>query len=385
MTIPKILETAGADSYSYPLMIRRLLPSNGSCLAEIVSEGRRFKYDDFVERVHRLASALSSRGIRAGDTVAVMDWDSHRYLECYFAVPMMGAVLQTVNVRLSSGALAFTLRQSGAKTLLYHHDFLPLVATMLADLPSIETSVSFGNSADVDGYEALIAEGDRVFSFEDFDENAIATTFHTSGTTGDPKQVFFSHRQLVLHTLAAATAIANQPVAQRVTRADVYMPITPMFHVHAWGVPYVATMLGMKQVYPGRYDPAALLRLKRIEGVTFSHCVPTILRMLIEEGRESDATLAPWKMIIGGSALPESLAAEAAALCINAVAGYGMSETGPIVSLARSEPNDPISLRCRAGMPIPLVDVAVDPERGNELTLRGAMANPRLRHPGGIR
>ena len=146
-----------------------------------------------------------------------------------------------------------------------------------------------GAGAVSDEYEELIDEGDPAFIFEDFNEDAIATTFHTSGTTGDPKQVFFSHRQLVLHTLAAATALANQPLEQHVCRTDVYMPITPMFHVHAWGIPYVATMLGMKQVYPGRYDAARLLRLKQEEGVNFSHCVPTILRMRIDVAGMQDA------------------------------------------------------------------------------------------------
>ncbi len=370
MTGPKLLGTAGAEAYSFPLMIRRLLPATVAATTEIVSDGRRFGYTDLLERIHRLASGLYRSGVRPGDTVAVMDWDSHRYLECYFAIPMLGAILQTVNVRLPGDVLAFTLRQSGATTLLYHHDFASLVAAVLPALPAIGTAVTFGKDAEADGFEALIDEGDPTFVFVDFDENAIATTFHTTGTTGDPKQVFFSHRQVVLHTLAAAVAVANQPPGQRACRDDVYMPLTPMFHVHAWGMPFVATMLGMKQVYPGRYDPSTILRLKQEEGVTFSHCVPTIVRMLIDAARSSGAALDPWTMIIGGSALPEALAEEAAAIGIETVAGYGMSETGPVIAIARSAPGDPTAVRCRAGMPIPLVDVAVDGARSNELTLR---------------
>lgn len=368
MTQPRLLETVAAEAYSYPLLIRRLLPKPETTSQEIVSDGRRFGYAAFIERIHRLASALSQFGVKAGDTVAVMDWDSHRYLECYFAIPMLGAILQTVNVRLAPAAIGFTLRQSGAATLFYHDDFKPLADALLPGL-QIERTVTFGGSA-ADGFEALIEAGDPDFVFEDFDENAIATTFHTTGTTGDPKQVFFSHRQLVLHTLAAAATVANQPIGQGVTRNDVYMPITPMFHVHAWGMPYVATLLGMKQVYPGRYDPATILALKRDERVTYSHCVPTILRMVIDVARANALDLAPWTMMIGGSALPEALAEEAEGVGVIALSGYGMSETGPVVTLARSKPGDAVGVRCRAGFPLPLVEVAVDQSRGGELTIR---------------
>lgn len=144
MIIPKLMQTAGTDAYHYPLMIRRLLPAVWACSAEIISEGRRFGYSQFRDRVHRLASSLRSRGVRPGDVVAVMDWDSHRYLECYFAIPMMGAVMQTVNVRLPSSVLAFTLRQTEAVAVLHHQDFASLLAPLLPSLSSIKTTVCFG-------------------------------------------------------------------------------------------------------------------------------------------------------------------------------------------------------------------------------------------------
>jgi len=130
-------------------------------------------------------------------------------------------------------------------------------------------------------YEQLLASSPVQFDFPDFDENTRATTFYTSGTTGLPKGVFFSHRQLVLHALGTAVALGTSAIQGRLHRADVYMPITPMFHVHAWGLPFIATMLGLKQVYPGRYAPETLLELIRAEEVTFSHCVPTLLHMLL--------------------------------------------------------------------------------------------------------
>jgi len=140
-----------------------------------------------------------------------------------------------------------------------------------------------------------------------------------------------------------------------------------MFHVHAWGMPYAATMLGVKQVYPGRYDPATLLALKQREGVDFSHCVPTILRMLLDAARGE--RLAPWTFVIGGAPLPLALAQEAAAAGITTLVGYGMSETGPIITLARSAPDD-IAGRCRAGFPALLVQARIDTAHGGELLLR---------------
>ncbi|PYD83759.1 long-chain fatty acid--CoA ligase, partial [Pseudomonas syringae pv. pisi] len=125
-------------------------------------------------------------------------------------------------------------------------------------------------------YETLLAAASPEYVFEDFDENSVATTFYTTGTTGNPKGVYFTHRQLVLHTMGVATIMGCIDSTRLLGTDDVYMPITPMFHVHAWGIPYAATMLGLKQVYPGRYDPELLVELWRREKVTFSHCVPTI-------------------------------------------------------------------------------------------------------------
>jgi fatty-acyl-CoA synthase len=152
-----------------------------------------------------------------------------------------------------------------------------------------------------------------------------------------PKGVYYSHRQLVLHTLAVASALGNA-VHGTFDAGDVYMPITPMFHVHAWGLPYVATLLGVKQVYPGRYVPDTLLGLIAREKVTFSHCVPTILQMMLASPASADGRLAGWKVVIGGSALPLALARTALERHIDLFAGYGMSETGPILTLAHLKP-----------------------------------------------
>lgn len=156
-------------------------------------------------------------------------------------------------------------------------------------------------------YEQLLAAASPRYDFADFDENSVATTFYTTGTTGNPKGVYFTHRQLVLHTLAEASVTGSIDSVRLLGSNDVYMPITPMFHVHAWGIPYAATMLGMKQVYPGRYEPDMLVRLWREEKVTFSHCVPTILQMLLNCPSSQGQDFGGWKIIIGGSALNRSL------------------------------------------------------------------------------
>jgi fatty-acyl-CoA synthase len=216
-----------------------------------------------------------------------------------------------------------------------------------------------------DEYELMLERGDPSFAFPLLDEDTRATTFYTTGTTGLPKGVYYSHRQLVLHTLATASTLANAPHATFTAR-DVYMPITPMFHVHAWGLPYVATLLGVKQVYPGRYVPDALLGLIAREDVTFSHCVPTILQMMLGTPAAAGVDLSHWKVIVGGSALALPLARAALERGIDVIAGYGMSETCPILTLAHLLPGlldapaeESVRYRCKAGRPIPFVQLRI--------------------------
>ncbi len=377
MTIDLIVPTPSA--YAYPLLLKQLLhtPLARAPDQEIVYRGTlRHRYRDFRGRLGRLANALTGQGVGPGTTVAVMDWDSHRYLECYFAVPMMGAVLMTVNVRLGAQQIQYCLNHSRAELLLVHADFLPVLRDIEGGLERLKRFVLIADGADATPpagfageYEALLAAAAADRDFPDFDENARATTFYTTGTTGLPKAVAFSHRQLVLHTLAAGMALAGPPERQRFHAGDVYMPLTPMFHVHAWGVPYVATLMGVKQVYPGRYEPAALLGLIAREGVTFSHCVPAILQMLLGAPEADAVDLSRWKVVIGGSALPLGLARRAQERGIDIWSGYGMSETCPVLALAQVKPGPAqapeadLALRCKTGMPIPLVDLrVVDPD-----------------------
>jgi len=369
------------SAYDYPLLIKHLLhtPLATAPDQEIVYRDiSRYTYRTLRQRIGRLASGLAGLGVRSGDTVAVMDWDSHRYLECYFAIPMMGAVLQTVNIRLSPEQILYTLNHARADVILCHTDFLPVLDSIkdrletanIFILLSDEGERSQSSAAFAAEYEDLLARSAQDFDFPDFDENARATTFYTTGTTGNPKGVYFSHRQLVLHTLAALGSLASPAGQQCLHYGDVYMPITPMFHVHAWGVPYVAAALGLKQVYPGRYLPDVLLALIQREHVTFSHCVPTILHMMLSSPAAGNVDLSGWKVVIGGSALPKGLAKLAMDKGIDIFGGYGMSETCPVLSLAQLKPglteldaDTEIAYRTKAGLPIQLVDLRIVDEQ----------------------
>ena len=387
MTI-RLIEKA-PSAYSYPLLIKNILkvPLIHAPEQEIVYRDRvRHTYRDFAGRVAKLAGALARLGVSSGDTVAVMDWDSHRYLECFFAVPMMGAVLHTVNVRLSPDQLLYTINHAEDDVILVNAEFLPLLAAIWDQVSTVKRvillddgTVPAESAVPLDGeYEALLAGEADTFDFPDFDENAMATTFYTTGTTGLPKGVYFSHRQLVLHTYGIMGGLSAYGSQGRVTNADTYMPITPMFHVHAWGMPYLMTLLGAKQVYPGRYEPEMLLRLVTEEGVTFSHCVPTILHMLVESPAVKRFDLSGWKVIIGGSALARGLCMAAMELGINVYTGYGMSETCPVLTLAHLKPHmmewedaEQATMRCRTGLPIPDVDLKVVDLSGGELPRDG--------------
>jgi len=376
---------ADGENFKYQLLIKNILetPLFFAPDQEIVYRDKvRLTYRKLYQRINRLAGALEKLGVKKGDTVCVFDYDSHRYLECFFAVPMMGAVLHTQNWRLSPEQILYTMNHAEDDIVLIHKDFLPLLEAVRDKLETVKKFVLISDDDEKPDskivfdaeYEAMLASAPETYDFEDFDEHTRATTFYTTGTTGLPKGVYFSHRQLVLHAQSTLLMVGCYDSIGRLRSGDVYMPITPMFHVHAWGVPYAATLLGIKQVYPGRYEPEMLIKLIITEKVTFSHCVPTIIQMLVTNPAASKFDLTKWKVLIGGSRLPKGLAQAAMKLGIQIYAGYGMSETCPVISIANlkpdmltSSPEEQVDRLIMTGLPIPMVYARIVDPRGKEL------------------
>lgn len=373
------------SAYKYPLLIKNLLstPLIFSPQQKIsYRDSFEITYEEFGRRVCQLAHGLVNLGVKPGDTIAVMDWDSHRYLECYFGVPMIGAILHTVNVRLSPDQLLYTINHAEDDVILVNSEFLPLLEAIRDQLTTVKKIILLTDSDSTvetslvidHEYEVMLGENPEEYAFPDFDEDSIATTFYTTGTTGLPKGVFFSHRQLVLHTYGILAGLCgyNSPVT--VNSADIYMPMTPMFHVHAWGIPYLMTHLGARQIYPGKYEPEVLLKLIVSNKVSFSHCVPTIMHMLLSSPAAAEFDLSGWKVIIGGSALSKGMCKAALDRGINIFTGYGMSETCPVLTLATLKPHmlewsgdEQIMIRCRTGIPISGVQLEVVDLEGTPL------------------
>ena len=377
------------ENFNYQLIIKHLLhtPLFYAPQQEIVYRDKvRLTYLQLNERIHRLASGLAKMGVKKGDTICVFDYDSHRYLECFFAIPMMGAILHTQNWRLSPDQILYTMNHAGDDVVIINSEFLPLLEAVKDQLKTVkkiilisedgaepQSKIKFDNE-----YEELLKSASAEYDFPDFDENTQATTFYTTGTTGLPKCVYFSHRQLVLHTMAVAIGTSAYESVGRFHSNDVYMPLTPMFHVHAWGFPYVATMMGVKQVYPGKYEPPMLLKLIVTEKVTNSHCVPTILQMLVASPAVKSLDLSKWKVVIGGARLSKGLAHAAMQLGIQVYSGYGMSETCPVLSLGNLKPpmlnwekEKQVDRLICTGLPIPLVYAKIVDPGGKDLPNNG--------------
>jgi fatty-acyl-CoA synthase len=361
---------------SYPLtigsLLRQTIDRRGT--AEIVYGKTRYTWPRLYERVSGLAAGLASMGVKEGSKVAVVDIDTNRYLELYYAIPMMGAILHTVNIRLPPEQIGYTVTHAADDFVLVRDEFIPLAAKISPQLKTLKGVVTMSDSGTAQAfpfpntrsYEDLVASSSH-FEFPELDENVQASLFYTSGTTGMPKGVWFTHRQLVLHTIGLAAGIANSPV--RLSSSDVIMPLVPFFHVHGWGFPYLAGMWGQKVVLVGRYDPKNILENLQREEVTVSDMVPTVLNLVLNHpdvGRYKEA-LSRWKVIIGGAALPKELALTAKRLGMTVMAGYGMSETGPVLTLGtprdemlrlpEDEQLDRVLLQ--AGLPIPLVEMRV--------------------------
>ena len=341
----------------------------------------RTTYRAIAERSRRLARALVGAGLRKGDRVATLMWNSAEHLEAYFGIPLAGGVVHTLNLRLHPDEIAFIANDARDRFLIVDDCLLPLYEKAVAAGAKFERVIVVGKD-----YDAFLETAPANAQLPVLAEADPLGVCYTSGTTGKPKGVVYSHRSTILHTLGAAL-----PDSLALSRADTLLPVVPMFHVNAWGLPYVAAMCGIKLVFPGPHlDPPSLLDLLASERVTIAAGVPTIW-LGIREALDANPTkwqLQPGlRMIVGGSAAPEQLIRDFDRLGMTLIHAWGMTETSPIGLVSRIPPElagadeaTRYRLRAKQGAPPPLVDVRVCNEAGDvphddrtsgELLIRG--------------
>ncbi len=351
---------------------------------QIISyKGVNYTYSEFYERVKRLASSLVKLGVKKGDFVAVIDWDTNRYLEAYYAISMAGAILHTVNIRYPPELIFYSMEHAGDSYVIVRDEFAPLLERNKAAFNFISGWIVYSENGTVKSelepvynYDDLVSASEEE-NLPDIDEDEVATTFYTSGTTGMPKGVSFTHRQIVLHTLATAVSFNEFPL--EVTSKDVLMSLVPMFHVHSWGLPYTALMKGMKYVLPGRYDYPELVKLMAKEKVTFSAMVPTILQFILSvPDLKEQLSGQDLRVVIGGSALSEGLAERARSAGIKVSSGYGLSETAPVLTLAtfnsqvlEMKEEKKLKYTLKTGLPIAMVELRIIDSHGKDVPKDG--------------
>lgn len=299
----------------------------GSCA--IVSGKQTFTYAEFAERSHRLASALLKAGLQPGDRVAFLSLNNHQLLEGYYGVPLARAVVMPLNVRLSPAELTQILAHSGASWLMYETDFAPVLPEFRAGCPELLHYIALDGQ-----YEDLLANGSAdLIEFEDMDENAAAELFYTSGSTGTPKGVLLSHRTLYLHGVNVAT-LYEDPAN------TVDLHTIPLFHANGWGRPHASVLLGIKQVMVRRFDPPQVLALIQQHSATDMSLVPTMANALLNVPNFDHHNVSSMRMImIGGAASsPHLIQRMEQAFGCTVLAGYGLTETAPVLCTARSKP-----------------------------------------------
>lgn len=373
----------------YPLTVtsimdraKRLFPSK-----EIVTKSgptlERYTYREMFERVGRLANALKRLGVQPGDRVATFAWNNSRHLELYFAVPSMGAVLHPLNLRLAGDQLAYILCHAEDNIIFVDASLLPMIEKMAPHLECTKQIIVMGDTvpanttlSSVYAYEALLAAESPDFDWPKLDENDAAAMCYTSGTTGNPKGVVYSHRSIYLHSLGL-TMTDSFGMGEH----DVFMPVVPMFHVLAWGTPYAGTMVGVKWVMPGPHmTPRDLAEVIQAERVTLTAGVPTLwLGMLALLERERYDLSSLRMMIVGGAAAPQSMIeAYEQKHGITVMHAWGMTETSPLgtVSRLRSwhadlDEAEKFAIRAKQGAPVPCVEIRAVNEAGEEVPWNG--------------
>src|SRR2546421_10906697 len=339
----------------------------------------RYTYADFGGRVAQLAHGLKDLGVRAGDRVGTLAWNNYRHLELYFAVPGAGAVLHTLNPRLFPEHLAFVINDAEDEVIFVDASILPALQRIADNIKGVQQFVVMTDGPSPDGqlkpmvsYEDLLSGRPTSYPWPQIDERDAAAMCYTSGTTGKPKGVVYSHRSSVLHSfgIAIGGGIGLQ-------ESDSILPIVPMFHANAWGLPYAATMLGAKQVFADRFlDPVSLTELIREEGVTFSAGVPSVWIPLLQYLDKTGTNLDGLRMFVGGSALSAGLYDGLTGHGIDTNQGWGGTQTSPVAACATIKSQvtdqDRKAIRLKQGMPLAGVELRLgNVETGEPVAVDG--------------
>ncbi len=366
-----------------PLSLNQILERAGRLFprSEIVSRLPdkslvRHRFSEFYARARRLASGLRALGLARGDRVATLSWNHHAHLECYFGIPAAGGVMHTLNLRLAPSEIAWIANHAHDRFLIVDDVLLPLLEQFRAGVNFEKIIVVPLTRARVNtpflDYEAFLATAPDKFDYAPHAEDDAIAMCYTSGTTGRPKGVVYSHRSTVIHTL-----MANQPDHWGLSARDSVCPVTPMFHANCWGIPYACAMLGIKLVFPGPHlHPEDLLDLFAKERPTYVLGVPTIwltMAQLLETQPEKYKLPPGMRMLVGGAAVPESLIRTYAKHGAHVTQGWGMTEMSPVGSIAYVKPEltdaDPetrFKLYATAGVPAPIMDIRIAGENGAE-------------------
>ncbi len=357
---------------------------------EIVSrraEGdiHRTTYKQLHQRAKRLANALAKFGIGTSDRVATLAWNGYRHLELYYAVSGSGSILHTINPRLHADQISYLCNHAEDQVLFFDVTFLPIIEAIAARCSTVKAFVILSDASHLPAnsvipnllsYEDFIASHSCEFEWPDFDEHTAASLCYTSGTTGNPKGVLYSHRSTVLHSFASAL-----PDAMNIGSRDVILPVVPMFHVNAWGIPYSAPLTGAKLVFPGpALDGKSLYELMEQEQVTFSAGVPTVWLGLIQYMEQQKVKFSSLKRtVIGGSACPPAMMKTLREnYAVEVVHAWGMTELSPLgttatlqakhLTLPKAEQD---ALLQTQGQPLFGVDMKIVDDNGKELPWDG--------------
>ncbi len=372
----------------FPLSIVAILRHGQSvyaqseCVTWTDTGARRANFAQVGANAARLANALAALGVESGDRVGTFCWNSQEHLEAYLAVPSMGAVLHTLNIRLFPEQLAYVINHAQDKLIILDDSLVPMLAKVAGDLQTVERFIVIGDgdatalqsavpNAEILRYDDLLAGASVEYAWPDVDERQAAALCYTSGTTGNPKGVAYSHRSAYLHSLAATT-----PAALNLSERERILTIVPMFHANAWGIPYAAFMCGATLVMPGRYLQAEpLTRMVKEERVTFSGAVPTIWADILRYGEDHEIDLSSVRMIIcGGSAVPRSLMERfEQRYGVRIVQAWGMTETSPLAAVAHPPASvelggaDEMNWRARTGRIVSGVELRIVDDAGSPL------------------